>query len=508
MKDINNKVKMSQEEFFKMIRKDLHPHLTFLLDKSSGTSKKYKMLSKKFPKVFDYDAMSITFKINELYNEMTGDLLEATSAKIKSNLISVDGFTEDFMLPFGFKEEHSIKTYNYYIESEMLRFATSFNNTRERMIYEEAIDFTRYPMMYYLLKRIVNPENPANRVLNKDGSEVDLMKRFLSWLSFCIRGKKNGSIYYLLISDAHGVGKGLFTAMIQEAMGELAQKVSKKTFDGNFSGELENKSFIIFDEAEINEKAMNFIKQVVGNPVMVIEGKGKDAKNVKNILNLIGTLNKPDKVEVENNDRRCVPLFCVNTRLIDVVEKETGYTMQAFLNKLEDEKLSFFTDVCNIDYDEIEVSQTPMFNDVKRSMIRNSEKTNFNFTDNLIEGDIKMFEETFYEFEGKEELENLLKEVSCGYLTNESLKFITSNIQDRDFHRRLFNLGKDAFWTKYIGAMNKHTYKKQDGTSTSVWLRKFKTFNKEKANANLAGIIIDIQPEIKFTPVSDDDLFV
>lgn len=134
----------------------------------------------------------------------------------------------------------------------------------------------------------------------------------------------------LVLVGGQGIGKGTFGAIVNQLVGKhnFHGTTGNKMLTGRFNGELENKQAVFFDEFHLrtsNKEALAALKGLI-NDEIAIEGKGKEAKYIKNQANFFMATNVFEGIPVEHGDRR----FSV----IDLTTKETRFNvkLQEYIN--------------------------------------------------------------------------------------------------------------------------------------------------------------------------------
>lgn len=474
--------KLTQEEFIEAIAKDKLENLTFLIDLSETGNKKYKMLSKKTNKVISYDLLSLSIKIQNLYKSMTGQNISLREDSLKYSLMSIDEFKQDVTSDFGFREIDDIRYYNYYLESEFKqqinRFTEDFEGNKIKRKYEDNFDFSRYPCYTFLLNQLINPKNDKNKAYDENGKEIDLIKSFLTWLSFAITSKENASVYWCIISELQGVGKGVFTKLVQKIMGDLSIRIDNKMINSDFNGFLNNKTFVIYDEVDGNKEIYNTLKNLVGNETYSRKEKFKETTERKNPIKFLMTTNNKTPMQLDKSDRRGVFVYADNRMLKVAVKEDLNMTLEEFFDRLKEEELLFASDLCTLDYNLNEAAHTPIFNDTKREIIHRTNKRSDDLVGIINSLNFDELEDMLYDYRDTEQYLNLIKQLNAGFLNNEAITFLNESIDDEDFKKELRALGKKEFWNKKIGLTNRMVYTKEDGGKTSVIIRKLSNFNK------------------------------
>lgn len=188
------------------------------------------------------------------------------------------------------KRKYAIFAYNPY--TTQIEFAN--NNKR---------CFNTYLPPKWKLRNY-KPELPViidefmKRLFPKDDSR----EYVYDWLA---NGLKNRNLTYLLLLSTQGAGKGIFSNLVKALYGHGNCAFAGQTFiDKEFNANIKNKQILVLNEITAKEpEDLDKLKTLVDDTI-VIEGKHVDSAECQNHLNVIITINRPDAIEIEDNDRR------------------------------------------------------------------------------------------------------------------------------------------------------------------------------------------------------------
>lgn len=115
--------------------------------------------------------------------------------------------------------------------------------------------------------------------------EAESREFALCWAYHAITSRNHT---YLSLVGARGVGKGMFADLIGQLVGRnYFQKCGDSILEGNFNGQFENSRVLFFDEVAIDEpEKINKLKALANNHIS-LEGKGKDARTIRNYTSAI-----------------------------------------------------------------------------------------------------------------------------------------------------------------------------------------------------------------------------
>ena len=141
------------------------------------------------------------------------------------------------------------------------------------------------------------------------------------WLAHMVQfpGEKP-SVAVVLKSDAQGVGKSRFAEYIGSLLGRHFRTVSHgRHIHGNFNGHLKDTLLLFGDEAVWggDKSTESILKQMISEPTMIVEMKGKDVFETKSYLRLMLATNSEWAAPVGLTDRRYFVLDVPNSRRND-----------------------------------------------------------------------------------------------------------------------------------------------------------------------------------------------
>lgn len=128
---------------------------------------------------------------------------------------------------------------------------------------------------------------------------------------------------YLSLVGARGVGKGMFADLIGQLVGRnYFQKVGDSILEGNFNGQFENNRVLFFDEIVLDEAdKINKLKAYANNHIN-LEGKGKDARTIRNFTSCIMANNSMSGMQIGPEERRFSIVTIGKTDLRSVLDKK------------------------------------------------------------------------------------------------------------------------------------------------------------------------------------------
>lgn len=138
------------------------------------------------------------------------------------------------------------------------------------------------------------------------------------WLAHMVQcPKEKPGVAIVLRSDAQGVGKSRFAEYVGSLLGRHFRTVTHgRHIHGNFNSHLKD-TFMLFGDEAIwggDRSTESILKQLITEPSMIIEMKGKDIFAVRSYLRLMLATNSEWAAPVSLTDRRYFVLNVANSR--------------------------------------------------------------------------------------------------------------------------------------------------------------------------------------------------
>jgi len=172
------------------------------------------------------------------------------------------------------------------------------------------------------------------------------------WLAHMIQSpEEKPSVAVVLRSDAQGVGKSRFAEYIGSLLGRHFRTVTHgRHIHGNFNSHLKDTLMLFGDEAVWggDRSTESILKQLITEPSMIIEMKGKDVFEVRSFLRLMLATNSEWAAPVSLTDRRYFVVNVSDSRKNDhdffknLIHEQTHGGSEALLQVLMDYDLSEF----------------------------------------------------------------------------------------------------------------------------------------------------------------------
>ena len=141
------------------------------------------------------------------------------------------------------------------------------------------------------------------------------------WLAHMVQYPEDKpSVAVVMRSDAQGVGKSRFADYVGSLLGRHFRPVAHgHHIHGNFNSHLKDTLLLFGDEAVWggDKSTESILKQMISEPTMIVEMKGKDVFEIKNYLRLMLATNSDWAAPVSLTDRRYFVLDVSESRRND-----------------------------------------------------------------------------------------------------------------------------------------------------------------------------------------------
>ncbi len=140
--------------------------------------------------------------------------------------------------------------------------------------------------------------------------DVILFNYVLGWMANCIQKPGSPGEVALVLRGRRGVGKSLFGRLFGSLFGQHYVHVSNgRHLSGNFNAHLEDAILVFADEAfwAQDRRSEATLKMLITEPVLPIEGKGRNVRFARNVIHLLIASNGDWVVPAGLDERR----FCV-----------------------------------------------------------------------------------------------------------------------------------------------------------------------------------------------------
>ena len=202
-------------------------------------------------------------------------------------------------------------------------------------------------------------------------------KYLITWLrSICKHPEKKTLVVPVFISIKHRAGKGSFINWFSNnVLGKAhVYATSLKKLVGNFNGFLLNKSLIIVDELPTTQQTyhsyFDTLKNLITEPTLDIEYKGKESFSTNNLLNFIFSTNNPHCIKIEQSDNRYAIYYIDESRVGDHDFWNFVHT-NVFTQEVAEHFFSYLVNMPDDDDMIVSLRKIPM-TETKRKMIEKS----------------------------------------------------------------------------------------------------------------------------------------
>jgi Family of unknown function (DUF5906) len=130
----------------------------------------------------------------------------------------------------------------------------------------------------------------------------------MNWLAWTVQHPHQRAEVALVFRGGKGVGKGTLGNCMMQIFGQHAVHISHAKYLTGFNAHLRDASFLFADEAYWpgDKAAEGNLKRLITEPSLLIEGKGRDAVTVENMLHVLMASNEDWIVPASERERRYV----------------------------------------------------------------------------------------------------------------------------------------------------------------------------------------------------------
>ncbi|MNJ17097.1 hypothetical protein D3C77_113720 [compost metagenome] len=148
---------------------------------------------------------------------------------------------------------------------------------------------------------------------------------FLNWLAQLYQTPEiKMPTAILMYSRVGGVGKSMLFKLFQRVFGPpMVGSCSGKALSKGFDDVIEHKRLLVVNEMARSDKADSYesFKNLISEDHVSFEGKGRAAKDIRNITHFVVTTNNLDALPLMRGDRRIAVLVCNSERQPDAYYK-------------------------------------------------------------------------------------------------------------------------------------------------------------------------------------------
>jgi hypothetical protein len=139
-------------------------------------------------------------------------------------------------------------------------------------------------------------------------SSVEMFDYVIRWLAWAVQHSDERAEVALVFKGGKGAGKGTLGNAMCRIFGQHAVHISHAKYLTGFNAHLRDASFCFADEAYWpgDKAAEGNLKRLITEPTLLIEGKGRDAISVENMLHVMMASNEDWIVPASQGERRYV----------------------------------------------------------------------------------------------------------------------------------------------------------------------------------------------------------
>jgi len=215
--------------------------------------------------------------------------------------------------------------FNSLLNDRTLDCELKYEPFSNKILYKNEYDldvFNRYHPptwksdYFYHKKKIVTNELPEiyqsffSHFVNGNEESYEYM---LDWMCNSLRAKNRT---YLLCIASKGIGKNILYDILEGVHGKANSIITNDTvLKEKFNSQLMNKTLIAFNEVDIRRDSEIDRLKAYADDYMSIEGKGKDAIQVRTYASVLIFSNRSGAVRIEAGDRRFSVLDLTDVKL-------------------------------------------------------------------------------------------------------------------------------------------------------------------------------------------------
>ena len=175
------------------------------------------------------------------------------------------------------------------------------------------------------------------------GEDVEEREHFINWMAWQVQHPGKKIQHAVLLQGYPGLGKTFFGKVLRDLIGpRYVVTIKNQDLRGRFNGWIENKLLIMVEEVSgIDRKILNDFKALITDKRVLIERKGMDTYESRNLANFFMTTNHRDAIQGILDDRR-IWVYMSQSRaksqsyyieLMGWVERNHGVILQYLLDR-------------------------------------------------------------------------------------------------------------------------------------------------------------------------------
>ena len=174
----------------------------------------------------------------------------------------------------------------------------------------------------------------------------------IQWLAHSVIYPWEKKTTAIILHSDQGAGKGVILQVINKIIGDNFTKFNFKQGGGRFNSIVRNKTFAFLDEiTEVSTENIDMLKELIAEPQIITESKGKDSIYSHNYVNVLIASNHKKLFNVNRAQRRYTILGLDNkyNKINKEIHRYRSLNMIEEANKLEQESNAYFNKIINTD---------------------------------------------------------------------------------------------------------------------------------------------------------------
>jgi hypothetical protein len=242
------------------------------------------------------------------------------------------------------------------------------------------------------------------------GNEKETYEYLLNWCAHIVqRPYIKTDVAVVLYSITEGIGKNLFTQLLEKIFDGYYGEFTNQDFDNQFNSKFKNKSLMIGNEINARAKrSADYLKDIITRTEITINEKYVNTYRVKDYCNFIFTTNHEVVFKISNTDRRYLLIECP-------IKKQTNEYYTNYVTALNNEKKlkQFYAYLKNRNIKKFNIRKIPINEYKKRNIMYNAPAYIQMIRDNIKKFNNKTFTaselyEKFQEYAREKKLESTM----------------------------------------------------------------------------------------------------
>lgn len=284
--------------------------------------------------------------------------------------------------------------------------------------------------------------------------EAEFLKRFLNWNSSILKERIKLDTAWLITSKETGIGKGLmFDRILQPIYGKRQSSlVSARRMANKFNSEDQMLWLKVFDEVHLignpqqESLRTEYLKYTITSRELTIEGKGVNAYQTPNHMNIMAYANPAFSLKIDADDRRWNVIR--NDKAVKTSKLSFYKCIEDIKSKVDAELADFANLLLRYEIN-LELANEAMDTEAKENVQKNSKDEYEEFATALVNKDVSFFNlNEIYPWPGSDGInyhlsdvgELVEKSIKGGYIPAQQMKRICDFIFKENYTRILKQL--------------------------------------------------------------------